>query len=339
MRKWLVVVMMMGFVGLFGCSNAEYDQAMADGQAALEEADYEAAVEAFERALEEKADDEEAKTLRAQTEMVMEASEQLTAGALDEALALIESVIEEDHGSDLLIEHAEEMQDEIETLQTQQKEYAAAFEEAEKALAKEEFDEAAAAIEVLLKEDLSHAVFNDIQENSEKLQASIKEQKAEVERLAKEEARKKKESEEKRKKEAEEKARAEAEAKKQKEAEEKKRKEAEAKAAAAKKKEQQGIDIEAFTGYWLNPTNDLAIHVAPTYISSAVPYSDVMSNDAISSVSSVSQNEIQVKFTNGHTSKLKLSGDKSTMSIFGESYRRVSKEEANAIFDGYYELP
>ena len=65
-----------------------------------------------------------------------------------------------------------------------------------------------------------------------------------------------------------------------------------------------------------------------------MPYSDFITYDNIIDLNPISSTEVEVTLEGGHKSTLKLSNNNNTL----DTFRRVTKEEANAIFDGYYEL-
>lgn len=69
-----------------------------------------------------------------------------------------------------------------------------------------------------------------------------------------------------------------------------------------------------------------------------MPYSDFITYDNIIDLNPISSTEVEVTLEGGHKSTLKLSNNNNTLHMPYDTFRRVTKEEANAIFDGYYEL-
>lgn len=159
MRK---LVMLIGsfLLLLVGCSNEAYEQAMSEGVAALEKEDYAKAKASFARALEEKADDEEAKVLLKQTEYIQEAVEKMENGDLDTAADTAQMVIDLEDESTLLVELAKEIQEEIEIYKEKYKEYIASYEEAKKQYDSEEYDDAIVILEAVLEEEMEHTFLN-----------------------------------------------------------------------------------------------------------------------------------------------------------------------------------
>lgn len=92
-----------------------------------------------------------------------------------------------------------------------------------------------------------------------------------------------------------------------------------------------------FTGYWLG--GNIACHITESYITCAAPYSDFITHDEFVEYQYLSDTEVKVFFSDGTEMVLKFSEDGSSFYAYDETYRRVTKEDANAIFDGYYKLP
>lgn len=92
-----------------------------------------------------------------------------------------------------------------------------------------------------------------------------------------------------------------------------------------------------FTGYWLG--GNIACHITESYIACAAPYSDFITHDEFVEYQYLIDIEVKVFFSDGKDTVLKFSEDGSSFYAYDETYRRVTKEDANAIFDGYYKLP
>lgn len=310
MRKRMLLLFATMFLILVGCSNdAAYEEAIEEGLSYIEETEYLLAEESFEKALELKPDDEYATNLLTQTKLIQQAYEQFENEEIKEALATIEEIIEIEEGSEHIVSRVEELQEEIEALLEKLEQFEASLDEVEQLLEKEEVEEATQLINNILEEELEHAVFAQIKKRAESLL---------------EEAQRIQERMEKERQEAERKA---AEEKARKEAEEKARKEAEHKKQAAN-----------ITGYWLKVDEDLSCHVTTTYMTCALAYSDFITYDRITNIHPISSTEVEVTTEDGHTTLFTLSNNNNTLQTPGGTFNRVTKEAANAIFDGYYEL-
>lgn len=305
MRK---LVMLIGsfLLLLVGCSNEAYEQAMSEGVAALEKEDYAKAKASFARALEEKADDEEAKVLLKQTEYIQEAVEKMENGDLDTAADAAQMVIDLEDESTLLVELAKEIQEEIEIYKEKYKEYIASYEEAKKQYDSEEYDDAIVILEAVLEEEMEHTFFEQVKLDFEDLLEEVKAAKEEAILAAEEEEKRKVEEEAKQKQEEEQKASA------------------------------QGIGELA--GYWLNKENNIACHITSSYMHCAMPYSDFITHHEISDITHINATEVEITIPGEAPFILKLSDNNGTLHTPAYAYQRVSKEEANAIFDGHYEL-
>lgn len=312
-NKYVLFITALFFI-LVSCSGKEaaYEEAINEGLSHLENDEYELAEQSFQNALEIKPEDEYANNLLSQTELIQEAYQHFDEENIEEAVETIKKIIEIEDGSEHLVMRANEIQEEIDNLLAKVEQIEESLADAENLLEDENVDDATEILENILGEDLKHRIFTEVKESAESL---LKEAQSIQERIEKE-------REEELKREAEEKARKEAEEKARKEAEEK------AKQAAAQQKK----EIPNISGYWLN--DELACHVTTTYITCAMPYSDFITYDNIIDLNPISSTEVEVTLEGGHKSTLKLSNNNNTL----DTFRRVTKEEANAIFDGYYEL-
>lgn len=301
------------FFILVGCSNqAAVDDAIAEGIAFIEADAYEEAEKSFQEALELKPEEEQAINLLLQTQLIQQAFDDLEKGELDSATAVVDDIKSIEAGSEHLVTRANDIQAEIDILTEKLAEFETSLLEAEALLVNEEVVDGIELLEEVLTEDFDHIVFEDMKTDFETLLAEAQLRHAEIE----------KEREEAERKAAEEKAK--------KEAEELARKEAEEKAAEEAKQ------VADFTGYWLN--DEFACHMTTTYVTCAMPYSDFITDDNITNINPISSTEVEITTDNGYTTLYKLSNNNSTLEVPGGTYKRVSKEEANAIYDGQYEL-
>lgn len=315
-RRLLLLTIILAFV-LVGCGNKEYDEAMENGKLAIEEVKYDDAVAFFETALEAKVDDEAASDYLLQTESMITGLDTFDKGDLDKATDAFKKVGMVEDASTLLQDEAKEQLSEIEALVELHATVEDLFKEAEKVGAENKFEDATAVIDEALKHDFDHVYMEDLEANLQTLQTDL--EKAEEKAVA--EAKKK--AEEKKQKEAEEKRKAEEE-----------KKLAEEKAQAEKDQQQ----VNKVVGYWLTMDETMACHITESYMACAVAYSDVMFNDPISSIKgNPGEDSVTFTFGNGTTSTVSTATD--GVLHMGETINRVSKEQANGIYDGYYELP
>src|SRR5699024_8123760 len=111
--------------------------------------------------------------------------------------------------------------------------------------------------------------------------------------------------------------------------------------AAQKKKEEEKEQkqIDKILGYWLSEDQTMACHITESSVACAVKQSDVIFDDPVQSMEgNVEEDSVTITYENG-TSKTHSTKTPDTLNFDTESFYRVSKEEANAIYDGYYELP
>lgn len=306
-RLLFVLIISSILLTVTGCSqgNEVYDKLMKKGLEQIAEDKFVQAEGSFEMALEEKPEDEEASLLLKQTVYMIEGEQAFIDGDLEAATKSVKEVIKLDKGSEDLIKKAVAMEDQLETFKDNKQLYIESYQKAEQELADEAYETSLKTIEEVVAEDLSHAFYTEIKQDMESLQAEVVLEQEQVNTAIK--------------KEAEEKAAAKVEA----------------------EKKVASNDIGSLAGYWLNSNDEtLACHFTNNYVACAVAYSDVITNDKIKQVKHISSTETQITFVDGFAGNYDLvSNDVLIMSATGESYRRVSKEVANAIYDGYYELP
>lgn len=304
MKKVYTACLFACLLFLMGCSSKVYEEAMQNGHDAIEKEEYAEAEGFFQQALEKKKNDETAMTLLKQVQYFQLAQSRLDEGKLDPANDALEKVISTENGSDVLVERATTMQDEVKELKANAETVEESYKLAKEQFDNEKYNDAIKMIEETLEQDLSHPVFASVKQKFDSL-LEVAQQNAEVqaaERKAAEQA-------EKERKEAEEKAKREAE---------------------------KGIGNAA--GYWLKDDKGEACHITSTYWACAVAYSDVMFHDQFASITHKSPTEIQVATKSGYSATIQMKG-KDTLFIGGDTYHRVSEKQANAIYDGFYTLP
>ena len=338
-KAWIgMLVCFVSFI-IIGCSKDDkiYKEMMEQGHKQIEKGAFARAENFFIKALEEKPEDQKAKVLLKQTRDILNAQKRFDEGNFEAAVTPAEHARELDGGSDALREKAKSLLDEMKKMKSLKKEYAQAYEEAKQQFEEGNYDGAIQTLEEILDNELKHPFYTDIRDNSDDLLKEAKAANEKAAAAAEAKAKAKEEAEAKAKAEAEAKAKAKAETEAKAKAEaaaEKEKKEAEAKA----KKDAASKDIGAADGYWLTEDKTEACHITSTYLACAVKQSDVMFKDTISNIHHKSDTEIELTFKNGHKTTLILAGKDFLKSEAGNMHR-VSKEEANAIYDGYYKLP
>lgn len=108
--KKIISIFAISMFLLVGCkSDAAYKEAMELGNEALKNGKYEVALTEFEKALEEKKDDEIASSLYNQIEKYIKALEYDEKNKFDESLELLEEVINYENGSEVLVNEAKNL--------------------------------------------------------------------------------------------------------------------------------------------------------------------------------------------------------------------------------------
>lgn len=350
MKKLLIILFTI--FALAACSNDEaYNEAIQKGLDHIASEEYEEAEDAFKLALEEKENDEKAKTLLDQTIAFQEAVKALEEADLETAQEKAESVTGLENGSSELVERAEKLLSTISELETKLTEVTEEFEAASKQFEDKQYNEANEAIEKILAMDLEHQAFNEIKEDAQALQEEIQsaieaEKKAEEERIAKQKAEEERIAQQKAEEEriAQQKAEEERIAREKAEEERKALEQAEKENQESTESEQTEQDnqgqstqgVGAFAGYWLQDT--FACHITDTYFACALADSDFITYDELNSVETISDTHIEFRFKSNTGGSAKLL-DQNTMQLDNEVFKRVSAEEANAIYGGHYTLP
>ncbi|MCC3866788.1 hypothetical protein [Terrisporobacter mayombei] len=114
MKKKLISVCILSMFLLVGCkSDAAYNEAIELGNEALKNKKYEDAITEFEKALEEKKDDKVATDLYNQSEKYVKALKSLEEREFDQSLELLDEVINYENGSDILIQEAKTLKEQV----------------------------------------------------------------------------------------------------------------------------------------------------------------------------------------------------------------------------------
>ncbi|KXY45015.1 hypothetical protein AT257_13120 [Bacillus cereus] len=141
MRKLLAVIGLT-FLMLAGCSNGDFDKAMDEGKTALTNKEYKNALSSFERALDEKKDDSDAKVLVEQTKVMIEAVKLKEETKVEESIKSFEKVESVKNGSNALIKQAKEERTALVAILEQKKNYSEQLAKSEELISKKNYAEA-----------------------------------------------------------------------------------------------------------------------------------------------------------------------------------------------------
>lgn len=181
------------FIGLIfiillaSCSNKEFDDAMENGNAALENEAFAEALVFFEDALKHKSNDEEAKQLLKQTKQVIEAEKLLNHGRLNDAKTAFQEA-KTDQDSPLLNTHIKNQLSEINQVTKKYDEIAAKLDEIEQLKAEKKYEESLALVDQTIQTDLSHQALKPLNNKLEDLQVELQIAMKETEENAKKQA-------------------------------------------------------------------------------------------------------------------------------------------------------
>lgn len=115
MKKRILSICIASVLLLVGCkSDVAYNEAIKLGNEALENKKYEVALAEFEKALEEKEDDEVATALFNQSEKYIKALEVYENQEFEKALELLDEVINYENGSEVLVNEAKTLEVQVE---------------------------------------------------------------------------------------------------------------------------------------------------------------------------------------------------------------------------------
>lgn len=154
------------------CTNKEYEEAMEKGESAVMEEEYKEATIYFEKALEEKEDDETANTYLEQTETFMSATEAFEDN-LKESKELYSEVIDKEDGLTELVDRAKGEIELIEGMEVTYEDMEGTLAEANEKSKEGKLDEALTLIESMEEEDLSHNYFSTLTKDMETLKSEV----------------------------------------------------------------------------------------------------------------------------------------------------------------------
>lgn len=156
-----------------GCTNQEYDDAMEKGKEGIQDKNYAEAIESFEKAKNEKQDDEKVNSLLTQSEMMESGILNFNAREFEEASEDFNSILEMNDEYLILKEDAEKQLAEIDKKQKLIKELDDSYEKARELKDAGDYEGALKVIEKELDKDLSHGSLDESKEELEGLKKEI----------------------------------------------------------------------------------------------------------------------------------------------------------------------
>lgn len=140
------------FLMLAGCSNGNFDKAMDEGKTALTNKEYKNALSSFEKALDEKKDDSDAKVLVEQTKVMIEAVKLKEETKVEESIKSFEKVENMKNGNSTLVKQAKEERTALLAIVEQKKKYSEQLVKSEELINKKNYAEAKDILNKLVSE-------------------------------------------------------------------------------------------------------------------------------------------------------------------------------------------
>ncbi|GAB6456826.1 hypothetical protein PDN46_07535 [Bacillus cereus group sp. Bc191] len=150
--KKLLMVIGLTFLMLAGCSNGNFDKVMDEGKTALTNKEYKNALSSFEKALDEKKDDSDAKVLVEQTKAMMEAVKLKEETKVEESIKSFEKVENMKDGNSTLVKQAKEERTALLAIVEQKKKYSEQLVKSEELINKKNYAEAKDILNKLVSE-------------------------------------------------------------------------------------------------------------------------------------------------------------------------------------------
>ncbi|MEJ9115002.1 hypothetical protein LAV76_19690 [Bacillus paramobilis] len=150
--KKLLMVIGLTFLMLAGCSNGNFDKAMDEGKTALTNKEYKNALSSFEKALDEKKDDSDAKMLVEQTKVMIEAVKLKEEAKIEESIKSFEKVENMKNGNATLVKQAKEERTALLAILEQKKKYSEQLTKSEELISKKNYAEAKEILNKLVAE-------------------------------------------------------------------------------------------------------------------------------------------------------------------------------------------
>ena len=140
------------FLMLAGCSNGNFDKVMDEGKTALTNKEYKNALSSFEKALDEKKDDSDAKVLVEQTIAMIEAVKLKEETKVEESIKSFEKVENMKDGNSTLVKQAKEERTALLAIVEQKKKYSEQLVKSEELINKKNYAEAKDILNKLVSE-------------------------------------------------------------------------------------------------------------------------------------------------------------------------------------------
>ena len=140
------------FLMLAGCSTGNFDKAMDEGKTALTNKEYKNALSSFEKALDEKKDDSDAKVLVEQTKAMIEAVKLKEETKVEESIKSFEKVENMKDGNSTLVKQAKEERTALLAIVEQKKKYSEQLVKSEELINKKNYAEAKDILNKLVSE-------------------------------------------------------------------------------------------------------------------------------------------------------------------------------------------
>ena len=140
--KKLLTVIGLTFLMLAGCSDGNFEKAMDEGNTALTNKEYKTALSSFEKALDEKKDDSDAKVFVEQTKAMIEAMKLKEETKVEESIKSFEKVESVKNGSSTLIKQAKEERTALLAILETKKKYSEQLVKSEELISKKNYSEA-----------------------------------------------------------------------------------------------------------------------------------------------------------------------------------------------------
>lgn len=137
---------------LAGCSNGNFDKVMDEGKTALTNKEYKNALSSFEKALDEKKDDSDAKVLVEQTKAMIEAVKLKEETKVEESIKSFEKVENMKDGNSTLVKQAKEERTALLAIVEQKKKYSEQLVKSEELINKKNYAEAKDILNKLVSE-------------------------------------------------------------------------------------------------------------------------------------------------------------------------------------------
>ena len=150
--KKLLMVIGLTLLMLAGCSNGNFDKVMDEGKTALTNKEYKNALSSFEKALDEKKDDSDAKVLVEQTKAMMEAVKLKEETKVEESIKSFEKVENMKDGNSTLVKQAKEERTALLAIVEQKKKYSEQLVKSEELINKKNYAEAKDILNKLVSE-------------------------------------------------------------------------------------------------------------------------------------------------------------------------------------------